>query len=485
MEATITRRAPRIRRSRRLLAASGDERLVRESQCGNSAAFEVIYDRYHAPLLSFCRHMLGSREDAEDALQQTFASAFTALPSNDRPQHLKAWLFTIARNRCISLMRARREEPVDQLDRASTEGLSEEIERRTELRELLDDLQDLPERQRAALVLAEVGDLDHAQVAGVLECETKQVKALVYQGRSTLLGARRAREIPCAEIREEVASASGRELRRTHLRRHIRACEGCAEFEREVRSQRSMFAIVLPVVPSLGLKESVLTAAGVAGGSGIAGGGGGLAAALGAHLGAPVAGKVAAVAIATGGVVGGVAATDPPLVRDALAAIERSTGQVGRALGASAGGAATSRADEKARADSAPRARRSSAAGEARTRGGDSRESPERERRAGGGADRGDGPARGRPSQSRRRGQGSPAPSARAGSGNPPAHVRRRRGGGATGQPRGRATAPARTTSASGTRRAAAPGAARRILSEPRRVIRALPRATRSALRGR
>ena len=319
MEAdSLTLHRPRLPRPRRLLAALTDERLATELRGGNDTAFEVIFDRHHRGLLALCRHMLGSREDAEDALQQTLASAFRALQSDQQPAQVKPWLYVIARNRCLTMLRARRETPVEEVVCDPTAGLSDEVERRTELRELLADLDHLPERQKSALVLSEVGALDHAQVAQVLECETKQVKALVFQARSALIEDRRAREIPCTEIREQLATASAGELRRGSLRRHLRVCSGCAEFREEVRSQRRMLAVALPVVPSLGLKESALAAVGMGGGG--AASGGGLVAALGAHG----AAKVAAIAIATGGAVGGGAIVHPQLVSKAPAAAQQA-----------------------------------------------------------------------------------------------------------------------------------------------------------------
>jgi RNA polymerase sigma factor (sigma-70 family) len=169
--------------------------LVEQVRSGNTAAFEVIYDRHHAGILSFCRHLLGSREEAEDALQATFASAYVALRRDDAEMALKPWLYTLARNRCISLLRVRREQPAE-IEEGLTEGLSSQVERRTELRELVADLAALPERQRSALVLAELGDLSHVQIADVLGCEAGQVKALVFQARSALLAARNARDTP-------------------------------------------------------------------------------------------------------------------------------------------------------------------------------------------------------------------------------------------------------------------------------------------------
>ncbi len=332
MEAeSLTLHRPRLPRPRHLLAAFSDERLATELKRGNNTAFSVLYDRHHRGLLALCRHMLVSREDAEDALQQTLASAFRAL-QGDQPAQVKPWLYVIARNRCLTMLRARRETPVEEVVRDPTAGLSEEVERRTELRELLADLDHLPERQKTALVLSELGALDHAQIAQVLECETKQVKALVFQARSALIEDRRAREVPCAEIREQLATASAGKLRRSSLRRHVRVCSGCAEFRDEVRRQRRMLAAALPVVPSFGLKESALAAVGMGGGG--AASGGGLVAALGAHG----AAKVAAIAIATGGAIGGAAIVHPQLVSKEPAAAERTIvegrgGGPGRSVG--------------------------------------------------------------------------------------------------------------------------------------------------------
>ena len=84
--------------------------------------------------------MLGSREEAEDVVQHTFAAAYRDLQrSGERSIALKAWLYTIARNRCVSVLRARREQAAELHD-VPTEGLSEQVEQRAELRELLADV---------------------------------------------------------------------------------------------------------------------------------------------------------------------------------------------------------------------------------------------------------------------------------------------------------------------------------------------------------
>jgi RNA polymerase sigma factor (sigma-70 family) len=243
-------------------------------RAGNGEAFEVLYDRYHRQILSFCRHMLGSREEAEDAVQQSFLSAYNALLGSDHAIQLRPWLYTIARNHCLSVLRARRIPASLEEVEPAVEGLASEVQHRQDLRDTLRDLAQLPHDQRAALVLAELGALSHDEIAEVVGCPKGKVKALVFQARSSLAASRQARETPCAEIREQLANLSGGALRRTSLRRHVRECAGCREFKAEVKHQRKAMAVLLPVVPTAALKPGLMSAI-----AGKVGGGAGLAAA--------------------------------------------------------------------------------------------------------------------------------------------------------------------------------------------------------------
>ncbi|HYI37412.1 MAG TPA: sigma-70 family RNA polymerase sigma factor [Thermoleophilaceae bacterium] len=286
----------RTRSPRGLLALRGERHLVVRLRAGDEAAFEVLYDRYASSLLSFCRHMLGRTEEAEDAVQQVFASAHAALQRDTNELELKPWLYAIARNRCLSMLRARREHPDADVE-PSTAGLQEQVQTRADLRQLVADLGDLPENQRAALLLTELEDLSHAEAATVLDCEPSQVKGLVFRAREGLIERREARSAPCEEIRAELSTARRGGLRRGRLRHHLAACPGCTEYLEEVRRQRRMMALILPVIPATGLKRSVLAAAGFGTG---AGGAGGLTVAGGSLLTGTVA-KVAAVTVLAGG----------------------------------------------------------------------------------------------------------------------------------------------------------------------------------------
>ena len=234
----------------------------------DDAGFEALYDRYHGNLLAFCRHMVGSREEAEDVLQHTFLAAYRSLPDGEGVR-VKPWLYAVARNRCLSVLRARREAvALDEDAVAATEGLVAQVDRRADLRALVRDVQRLAPDQREALLLFELGDSSHEEIATILGVRKEKVKALVFQARETLMGWRAARETPCAEVREQLATLRGSALRRASIRRHVEQCAGCAQYESEVHRQRAALAIALPVVPGAGLKAAVL--ASVLGGSGAA-----------------------------------------------------------------------------------------------------------------------------------------------------------------------------------------------------------------------
>ena len=281
---------------------------------GDTRAFELLYERHHGPILSFCRHLTGRLEDAEDAVQHTFLSAYREITGSADELDLKPWLYTVARNRCLSLLRSRRVRegsaagalwtgrhgpPEERAVEAwGMEGLAEEVERREELRALVADLGQLPEPQRAAIVLSELEALSHAQIAQVLDVDTAKVRSLVFQARDSLISTRDARNTPCGEIRFQLSTLTGSSLRRRTLRRHVRGCVGCTEFEVALRGQHRDFALILPVTAGAGLRGAAL-------GGGTAGGG---AAAVGglAAGGAAVAGGGAAVG--GGGVFGGLVA---------------------------------------------------------------------------------------------------------------------------------------------------------------------------------
>lgn len=281
---------------------ASDERLVGRVRAGDARAFEAIYDRYERSLRSFCRHLLGQPEDADDAVQHTFLAAYRTIHDGDRDVDLRPWLFTVARNRCRSLLRSRRHSSAlgaDSLE-PSTEGLTAAVERRESLRDLLRDIAALPEDQRAALILTQLETLKHDEVARVLGVPSEKVRALVFQARSSLASTRRARDTACHEIREQLTSLNGPALRRGNLRRHLHGCTGCRDFELTLKRQRAAIVVLLPVVAAPALRGNVLgqiAAGGPGAAAGTWAGAAGSGGALGGLAGGGVALKAAVVAV--------------------------------------------------------------------------------------------------------------------------------------------------------------------------------------------
>jgi RNA polymerase sigma factor (sigma-70 family) len=241
----------------------------------NERSFEAMFKRHHAPLLSYCRHMLGNRDEAEDALQQAFIRAHRAMLGGTKPREVRPWLYAIARNCCLSAIAARKPTAPLQDHTPMLAGLSEQVRRREDLRELVAGITRLPEDQRSALLLAELEDLGHREIAEIVGCPVNKVKALIYQARSTLIADRDALDTPCQDIREQLSVARGGELRRGPLRRHLNLCAGCRDFQLAVGAQRQSLATVLPVLPTAGLATAILghaaahTAGTAAGGAGL------------------------------------------------------------------------------------------------------------------------------------------------------------------------------------------------------------------------
>src|SRR6059058_1888388 len=190
-----------------LLRLQSDERLITLLRRGNVAAFEVLVSRYGSRLLSFCRHLLGSREDAEDVLQEVLAAAFNAILADERPINVRPWLYRIARNRCLNHLRRPVPAGQDSMDIFERDGGSttaDTVHRREEFRQIVADVQDLPETQKTALLLREIDALSYDQIAEAMDTTVPSVKSLLVRARVSLAEAAEARLLSCEEVRLEL-----------------------------------------------------------------------------------------------------------------------------------------------------------------------------------------------------------------------------------------------------------------------------------------
>ena len=277
----------------RALAVLPDARLARLAAEGSRGAFAAIYERHHQALYRYCRSILGNDDEAKDALQNTMVSALRSLPGERRRIALKPWLFRVAHNESISVLRRRTEDAeLDEVALAS----SDDIASRERLRGVFEDLTQLPERQRGALVMRELTGLGYTEIAEVLETSDAAAKQMVYEARCALHELEEGRQMECDAARVAISARDGRMLRGRKLRAHLRACDSCRSFRESIAGRRNDLKALAPPLPA---PAAAAVLSGILGGGGGAGGGGIAALATGAGAaGGPLAGTAAIKAVA-------------------------------------------------------------------------------------------------------------------------------------------------------------------------------------------
>ena len=181
---------------------TAEQALLVRLRAGDGAAFEELVGGEAARLLAVTRRILRSEEEARDALQDCFLSAFRALASFSGEARLSTWLHRIAVNAALMRLRARRRRPEELLDdllprfdetghhaerirdwREDTHGALERAELRRLVRVQIDRL---PEGYRSVLVLRDIEELDTRTVAGMLELSENAVKIRLHRARQAL-----------------------------------------------------------------------------------------------------------------------------------------------------------------------------------------------------------------------------------------------------------------------------------------------------------
>ncbi|HEY2655336.1 MAG TPA: sigma-70 family RNA polymerase sigma factor, partial [Solirubrobacteraceae bacterium] len=185
---------------------------------GSDAAFAELFRRYHQLVYRYCRSLVRSDHDAQDALQTTFTNALLALRAGRRDAPMRPWLLRIAHNESISLLRGRRPDAEPSLELESphtTDGSADERER---LSMLVADLRELPERQRGALVMRELSGLSHADIGLALGVSTGAAKQTILEARRSLMEMAEGRSMDCEEAQRIISDGDRRMLRSRRIR---------------------------------------------------------------------------------------------------------------------------------------------------------------------------------------------------------------------------------------------------------------------------
>jgi RNA polymerase sigma-70 factor (ECF subfamily) len=156
----------------------------------SAEATHALYQTYGRQVFGFCLKRLGSREEAEDAVQSTFLNAHRALQRGVTPEVEVAWLFKIAHNVCLTRRRSSwrrgRVEQVHDLAAMQDRLPAAAHEPAAELFQLNDALADLPETQRRAILLREWHGLSYAEIARELQVTQAAVETLIFRARRRL-----------------------------------------------------------------------------------------------------------------------------------------------------------------------------------------------------------------------------------------------------------------------------------------------------------
>ncbi len=235
------------------LSRLSDDLLARYAARGSDRAFAALYERYYQPLYGYCRSIVRHDADAQDALQSTFTSALTALRRDGRNAPLRPWLYRIAHNESISVLRRRRRDvQQDAVPEPIALGSSaeEEAASRARWRRLVDDLAELPERQRGALLLRELAGLSHEDIAVALGLTVGAAKQAIFEARQGLAEVEEGRAMSCEEVRQRVSEGDRRVLRGRRVRSHLRECAACEAFAVASPARRSELRAYAPALPA-------------------------------------------------------------------------------------------------------------------------------------------------------------------------------------------------------------------------------------------
>ena len=226
-----------------------DEKLAAMVAAGSDEAFATLYRRYHQPIYRYCLSLLRHEADARDSLQSSMVAALSSLQARPIEGAFKPWLFRIAHNQSISIIRRRAKEAPTEAPPPT--AVTDDPETREQLRVLVSDLSALPDRQRGAIVMRELSGLSYTEIGAALGTSQAAGKQLVYEARRALQDLREGHEMSCELVRERISARDRRLLRGRKVRAHLRGCQPCQDFEQAIRRRRSAFALIAPPLSPL------------------------------------------------------------------------------------------------------------------------------------------------------------------------------------------------------------------------------------------
>jgi RNA polymerase sigma factor (sigma-70 family) len=225
---------------------SGDPR-GRGAAESSDGLFEELYGRHGHALSNYCRALVSDEHDASDVLQNVAVRAMLALRRGNKPERERAWLYGIAHNEAMSLLRARKDVAV--LDQWLVDPHSDPpraMLTREHLQQLFDDVRALAPQPRQILLMAELSGLSRADIAAALGLSPGAVSQSLSEARAALRADQAAHETPCEIVRSVLSKPDGRRRRTRAVRAHLRGCPSCRSWTK--RERRNGLAVLPPTV---------------------------------------------------------------------------------------------------------------------------------------------------------------------------------------------------------------------------------------------
>jgi RNA polymerase sigma-70 factor (ECF subfamily) len=148
--------------------------------------FDELVERHSAEIFAYVWRMLRDAADAEDCLQETFLRAFRSYGRVRAGTNYRAWLYKIATNTARSQWRRRKRSEIHTADldpdlQSDEMSVTDRVERKALLAVVARAVEELPDQQRAALIMRKYQELGYAEIAAALECTEASARANVYQ----------------------------------------------------------------------------------------------------------------------------------------------------------------------------------------------------------------------------------------------------------------------------------------------------------------
>jgi RNA polymerase sigma-70 factor (ECF subfamily) len=273
-----------------------DKKLATGVRKGRPESFDALYELYKLPIFNFLYQMVGDVEEAKDLTQESFVAMYQVLLENRKIDNLKAYLYTVARNKALLQLQRRSKEYADDdlLQQVPDDSYYADPVRAARNRkqqvDIVKALQMMPERYREVLALREQAGFSYDHIAEMLDTNKTNVGVMIYRARAKFREMYRMlqlTEIPDSDECERILpliscwlDGETTSKQEKEIQGHINECPFCTLASEQMVEANTTFHSLIPLLLPLTVKAGVMAKAGLAGAiptsiaAGVAGGAG-------------------------------------------------------------------------------------------------------------------------------------------------------------------------------------------------------------------